>query len=388
MTADIVAWLKEIRLEKNADAFRSNDIDFDALSSLGHDELKELGVSLGDRQRLMKAVAARVEPVPARRASLACVAALLLAGCSGDTHLSFLDPQGPVASAQRWHFAEALAVLVVFVAIPVFVITPWILWRYRYGAKSSRYTPKWNFYGPLEIASWAGPVVIVVLLAIIVWRDTHALDPYKPLASNQPALRVQVIGYDWKWLFIYPDQGIASIGVFALPAGRPVAMQLTSATVMQSLHIPALGSQIYAMGGMVTQLHLQADRPGRSLGENNMYNGNGFYQQRFTAVAMTPEGFDAWASEVRSSGIALNEQILKVISQRNTRAELNAALSQPRSPDGNVYFSGATAALFPAVVMATMGGTMVAPAKAPQEPANAAAPAARKPAAPATEKVQ
>jgi cytochrome o ubiquinol oxidase subunit 2 len=270
----------------------------------------------------------------------------------------------------------------------VFAITPWILWRYRYGAKSSRYTPNWNFYGPLEIASWAGPVVIVVLLAIIVWRDTHALDPYKPLASDQPALRVQVIGYDWKWLFIYPDQGIASIGVFALPAGRPVAMQLTSATVMQSLHIPALGSQIYAMGGMVTQLHLQADRPGRSLGENNMYNGNGFHQQRFTAVAMTPEGFDAWASEVRSSGIALNEQILKVISQRSTRAELNAALSQPRSPDGNFYFSGATAALFPAVVMATMGGTMVAPAKAPQEPANTAAPAARKPAAPATEKVQ
>jgi cytochrome o ubiquinol oxidase subunit 2 len=119
-----------------------------------------------------------------------------------------------------------------------------------------------------------------------------------------------------------------------------------------------------------------------------MYNGNGFHQQRFTAVAMTPEGFDAWASEVRSSGIALNEQILKVISQRSTRAELNAALSQPRSPDGNFYFSGATAALFPAVVMATMGGTMVAPAKAPQEPANTAAPAARKPAAPATEKVQ
>jgi cytochrome o ubiquinol oxidase subunit 2 len=174
------------------------------------------------------------------------VSALMIAGCSGDTHLSFLDPQGPVASGQRWHFVEALAVLVVFVAIPVFVLTPWFLWRYRYGAKSSRYTPKWNFYGPLEIASWAGPVVIVVLLAIIVWRDTHALDPYKPLASDQPALRVQVIGYDWKWLFIYPDQGIATIGVFALPVGRPVAMQLTSATVMQSLHIPALGSQIYA----------------------------------------------------------------------------------------------------------------------------------------------
>ena len=320
--------------------------------------------------------------------SSACVAALMLAGCSGDTHLSFLDPQGPVASAQRWHFFEALAVLVVFVAIPVFVLTPWFLWRYRYGAKSSRYTPKWNFSRPLEIAFWTGPVVIVVLLAIIVWRDTHALDPYKPLAFDQPALRVQVIGYDWKWLFIYPDQGIASIGVLALPVGRPVAMQLTSATVMQSLHIPALGSQIYAMGGMVTQLHLQADRPGRSLGENNMYNGNGFHQQRFAAIAMMPEGFNAWASEVRSNGIALNGKSLTLISQRSTRAELIAALSEPRSSDGNVYFSGATAALFPSVVKATMHGKMVAPANAPQEPANTAAAAARKPAEPVTEKVQ
>ena len=320
--------------------------------------------------------------------SSAGVAALIIAGCSGDTHLSFLDPQGPVASAQRWHFLEVLAVLVVFVAIPVFVLTPWFLWRYRYGATSSRYTPNWNFSGPLEIAIWAGPVVIVVLLAILVWRDTHALDPYKPLASDQPALRVQVIGYDWKWLFIYPDQGVASIGVFALPVGRPVAMQLTSATVMQSLHIPALGSQIYAMGGMVTQLHLQADRPGRSLGENNMYNGNGFHQQRFAAVAMTPEEFSAWASEVRMNGIALNEQSLKVISRRSTRAELIAALSKPGSHDGNLYFSGGTAALFPAVVKATMGGTMVAPANTPQEPANTTAPGAWNPAEHATEKVQ
>lgn len=341
----------------------------------------------GDGHGPLKGIARPVEPVPSTKPSWAFIAVLLLAGCSGGTHLSFLDPQGPVASAQRWHFFEVLAVLVVFVAIPVFVLTPWFLWRYRYGARSSRYTPKWNFSGPLEIAIWAGPVVIVVLLAIIVWRDTHALDPYKPLASDQPALRVQVIGFDWNWLFIYPDQGIASIGVFALPAGRPVAMQLTSATVMQSFHIPALGSQIYAMGGMVTQLHLQADRPGLSLGENNMYNGNGFHQQRFTAVAMTPEGFNAWVREVRSSGLALNERNLKIISQRSTRAELIAALSQPRS-DGNVYFSGATAALFPSVVMATMGGTMVAPANAPQEPADTASPAARKPDEPATGKVR
>ena len=295
----------------------------------------------------------------------------MLTGCSAETHLSFLDPQGPVAAAQRLHFFELLILLLVFVAIPVFVLTAGFLWRYRFGAKSSRYAPNWHYSRFLEIVSWSGPVVIVVLLSIIVWRDTHALDPYKPLASDQPALRVQVIGYDWKWLFVYPDEGIATIGLLALPVGRPMAMQLTSATVMQALHIPALGSQIYAMGGMVTQLHLQADRPGQSMGENNMYNGDGFHQQRFTAVAMTPERFNAWAAEIRSNGQALNAQSLKVISQRSTRAELIAALSQPKSPDGNVYFSGATAALFPAVVMATMEGTTAVPASAGQEPANA-----------------
>jgi cytochrome o ubiquinol oxidase subunit 2 len=288
----------------------------------------------------------------------------MLAGCSAQKHLSFLDPQGPVAAAQSLHFVEVLIGLLVFVAIPVFVLTAGFLWRYRFGAKSSRYAPDWNYSGFLEIASWAGPVVIVMVLAVMVWRDTQALDPYKPLTSAQPALRVQVIGYDWKWLFIYPDQGIASIGVLALPVGRPIAMQLTSATVMQSLHIPALGSQIYAMGGMVTQLHLQADRSGASLGENNMYNGDGFHQQRFTAVAMTPERFDAWAAEIRSNGIALDAQSLRVIAQRSTRIELQAALSQPESPDGHLYFTGATAALFPAVVMSTMTGTAAVPATA------------------------
>lgn len=312
---------------------------------------------------------------------------LLLGGCSGDLHLSFLDPQGPVASAQRWHFYKVLAVLVVFVAVPVFVITPFFLWRYRYGAKTARYMPKWEYSRLLEIASWGGPVVIVVLIAIVVWRDTHALDPYKPIASELPELRVQAIGYDWKWLFIYPDQGIASVGMLALPVGRPLAFEITSATVMQSLFIPALGSQIYAMGGMVTQLHLLADKPGRSLGENTMYNGDGFHQQKFTAVAMSPQDFQAWANTVHQTGMVLNEKSLKAISQRSTHAELAAALSPDLhggARDDNLYFSGATAALFPAVVEATREGTRVALGQGSPEPDSARA-ALQKPAAPATE---
>ncbi|MGH8316678.1 MAG: cytochrome ubiquinol oxidase subunit II [Steroidobacteraceae bacterium] len=287
------------------------------------------------------------------------LATLIVSACSSDSHLSFLDPQGPIAAAQRWHFFEAIAVLTIFVALPIFVLTPWFAWRYRYGVKKPRYAPKWDFSRPLEIMAWGGPVVIVVLLAIIVWRDTHALDPYKPLASDQPALHVQVIGYDWKWLFIYPDQGVASIGVLALPAGRPVAMQLTSATVMQSFFIPALGSQIYAMGGMVTQLHLEAAKLGRFMGENTMYNGNGFHQQQFTAVAMAPADFEVWVRKVRADGTPLNDRTLQAISQRSTRAQLIAALPHTKSSDGGIDFTGVGPGLFKDVVKATMEGKKI-----------------------------
>ena len=286
------------------------------------------------------------------RSALAGVA-LLLCACSHQPHLSFLDPQGPVASIQRKHFFEMLALLSIFVALPIFVLIPWFAWRYRYGARASRYTPQWRFFRPLEIAAWSGPFVIVALLAVLVWQSTHALDPYKPIASSKPPLKVQVIGYDWKWLFIYPDQGVASVGVLAVPAGRPVAMQLTSATVMQSLQIPSLGSQIYAMGGMVTRLHLQADAPGEFRGENTMYNGEGFHQQQFRTVAMTPDDFDAWVDRARDHGRPLDASALKAIGQRGTTAQLIDALGQ--HGDAEISFSGASPQVFPAVVRATMG---------------------------------
>ncbi len=291
---------------------------------------------------------------------------LMLAACGGHTHLSFLDPQGPVANAQRWHFYWVLAIMAVLVAGPIFLLTPLIVWRYRYGKKKSKYTPRWRVSWILEITAWGGPILIVVALGFFVWRDTHKLDPYKPLASSQAPLRVQVIGYDWKWMFIYPQQGIASIGTLALPAGRPVSMEITSATVMQSLFIPALGSQIYAMGGMVSQLNLQASKPGKFLGENTMYNGNGFHHQQFTAAAMTPAHFKAWVRKVRTTGIALNAQTLRIIERRDKRSDLIAALPQARvkSMHGNVYLTDVKNTLFPAVVMAIMNGRRTLPQSA------------------------
>ena len=276
-------------------------------------------------------------------------------------HLSFLDPQGPIAAAARDHFMLITAILLVFVALPVFAATIWFAWRYRYGATRPRYTPKWMFSKPIEYFTWAGPIVIVAFLSVMVWRSAIALDPYAPIASSQPALRVQVIGYDWKWLFIYPEQGVASLGTLALPAGRPVALELTSATVMQSFFIPALASQIYAMGGMVTQLNLQADQPGRFLGENTMYSGNGFHAQKFAAVAMTPADFDAWLGKVRGSGSALDATALAAIARPGTAAQLRAALPQAAQTDGSVYLTNVKPTLFRDVVMAVMHDSNLAP---------------------------
>lgn len=293
-----------------------------------------------------------------------CVMLLMLSACTGATHLSFLDPQGPVADTQRWHFYWVLGIMVVLVAGPIFLLLPFIVWRYRYGNKAPRYMPRWKNSKLLEVMSWGGPIVIVIVLAFFVWRGTHQLDPYKPLASDLAPLQVEVIGYDWKWLFIYPDQGIASIGTLALPTGRPVSLHMTSATVMQSFFIPALGSQIYAMGGMVTQLNLEANKPGKSLGENTMYNGNGFHQQKFTALAMSPADFKAWVSKVHATGLPLDTQNLEIISRRSTHSELIAALPGAQSMDGNVYFTGVSKSLFHAVVMATMDGKPTLPESA------------------------
>lgn len=289
--------------------------------------------------------------------SLAVAALACRAGGAGAqaTHLSFLDPQGPIAAIQRTHFLEVLGLLAIFVALPIFVLLPLIAWRYRHGVQGPKYHPKRRASRLFEVAVWGGPVVIVSVLAVLVWRSTPRLDPYRPLPSALAPLRVQAIGYDWKWLFIYPEQGVASIGLLPLPTGRPIAFELTSATVMQSLHIPALGSQIYAMGGMVTRLHLQADRAGRYLGLNTMYNGEGFHTQRFTAVGMAPSAFEAWVTRARASGHPLDEAMLSLVARRSTLAQLQAALGTPAQPGEGLAFNGAGPALFTEVVRHTLG---------------------------------
>ncbi len=278
---------------------------------------------------------------------------LLAAGCSD--RITFLSPHGPVAAAQRGYFIDIILILLI-VVLPVLLLTPVLAWRYRYRNTSASYRPKWSFSWPLEIIVWGVPFGIVIVLAIWLWRGTHALDPYAPISAGEEALPVEVVGYDWKWLFIYPTLGVASLGEFAIPEDRPVAIKLTSDTVMQSFFIPSLGSQIYAMAGMVTQLHLKADGAGRYLGENTQYNGDGFNREQFTAVAMVPAEFHAWVGRARATGIALTPQVYARLSSRGKLSDTRQALHAEQMPDGTVYFRDVPSSLFANIVASFHGG--------------------------------
>lgn len=298
-------------------------------------------------------------------AALAMAVALLASGCAA-AGLSFLDPQGPVAVAQRAHLLKMTAITLV-VVLPVLVLVPLLAWRYRYKNKRAPYTPDWEYSGPLELAMWGVPVIIVVLLATQLWRNTIALDPYAPVAPGRPVL-VQVVGLDWKWLFIYPELGIATIGELGVPAGTPLALRLTSDTVMQSFIVSALGSQIYAMPGMTTQLNLLARQPGEYLGRNTQYNGTGFQDQKFVVRSFAATEFEAWVGAVRAHGLALDESRYARLAIPSTPLQTAQALGTANMPPGVVHFNTVAPGLFDSIVHKYMSGQPVTPpdqAKAP-----------------------
>jgi cytochrome o ubiquinol oxidase subunit 2 len=226
----------------------------------------------------------------------------------------FINPAGPVALALRDHFIFILLVMTV-VIVPLFIALPCALWRYRIGNKRSNYQPDWEFSWPLELLVWGLPVVIVCILSWKLWEQSFQLDPYKPLAAAEAPLEVQVVSLDWKWLFVYPEQGVAAVNELVMVAGRPVRFRLTSGTVMQSFMIPRLGGQIYTMAGMVTQLNLLASEPGEFRGLNTQYNGMGFARQKFLARAVSQVDFDAWAVSTRQTKPPLNQAAWSQLAQ-------------------------------------------------------------------------
>lgn len=239
---------------------------------------------------------------------------LLLGGC-GALDRGFLSPGGPVASATRHEFLMVCLVML-FVIGPVLMLTPLIAWHYRLANTRSAYRPQWGFSWLLEGLIWIPPSLIVVGLAIFLWRDTHRLDPYKPLPGRP--IEIEAVALDWKWLFIYPAQDVATVNRLVIPAGQPVHLSLTSGTVMQSIMIPRLAGQIYAMAGMRTQLNFAADAPGSFWGENTQFNGIGFQNQKFDVSALDAGGFAHWLAETKAQPNRLDPAEYETLSRRST----------------------------------------------------------------------
>ena len=252
---------------------------------------------------------------------------------------SFMDPLGPIAEDQKEHLFW-VTVLTLVAVLPVFILLPLILFRNRRGRKNKEsYQPKWDSSTPLELLMWGVPVVLVTFMSARLWHSTHTLDPYAEIFSRNTTVNVQVVGLDWKWLFIYPDHGIATVGEFAIPIDHPASLTLTTDTVMQSFVIPALGGQIYAMPGMQTKLNLIADQLGSMEGENTQFNGDGFAGQKFMTHVVPTEEFEAWVETVKQHGVPLDGASYKILARRTDQSKAIADLRADGMPAGAIYFT-------------------------------------------------
>jgi cytochrome o ubiquinol oxidase subunit 2 len=237
----------------------------------------------------------------ARLLAFILISAAMLGGCSEGV----LDPKGPIASAERQILFNSLGIMLAIV-IPTILATLGVAYWFRSSNERARYLPDFKYSGRLELLVWSIPAMTVLLVGGVAWVGAHDLDPRKPIVSTTKPITVQVVSLDWKWLFIYPEQGIASVNQLTIPVGTPVSFELTSSSVMNSFFVPQLGSQIYTMAGMVTRLHLQADHSGTYRGLSAQYSGSGFSAMRFTVDAVSGEQFARWIDAARGSGPTLD----------------------------------------------------------------------------------
>jgi cytochrome o ubiquinol oxidase subunit 2 len=226
-----------------------------------------------------------------------------LGGCSEGV----LYPKGPIAASERLIMFNSLGIMLAIV-IPTILGTLAVAFWFRASNSRAAYLPDFEYSGRLELLVWSIPAMTVLLVGGVAWVGAHDLDPRKPINSSATPIAVQVVSLDWKWLFIYPEEGIASVNKLVVPVGRPVSFELTSSSVMNSFLVPQLGSQIYTMSGMVTRLHLQADHAGTYPGLSAMFSGDGFSDMRFTVDAVTDNGFAQWASQAGEAGPVLDAQ--------------------------------------------------------------------------------
>jgi cytochrome o ubiquinol oxidase subunit II len=244
-------------------------------------------------------------------------ATLLLGGCDAVV----LDPQGPIGIAEKTILVDSLAIMLTIV-VPTIAAILVFAWWFRASNTRATYLPDFSYSGRIELIVWAIPLLVIMLLGGgVVWIGSHDLDPAKPLASDTPPLEIQGISLDWKWLFIYPKQHVASVNQLVVPTGVPIHFSLTSASVMNAFFIPQLGSMIYTMNGMTTQLNLRADAPGTFLGLSSHYSGDGFSDMHFEVQAVSAEKFAAWIEATRKSGPTLNDESYAALARQSVNTQ-------------------------------------------------------------------
>jgi len=255
---------------------------------------------------------------------LALSPAALLGGCS----MVVLDPAGHVA-VQEARLLVISTLLMLLIIVPVIVLTLLFAWRYRASNTDAPYEPEWDHSIQLELVIWSAPLLIIIALGAITWIGTHTLNPYRPLDARAPAaavepLDVQVVALDWKWLFIYPKLGIATVNEVAAPVDMQVRFSITSSSVMNSFYVPALAGQIYAMPTMETKLHAVINRPGEYEGFSANYSGAGFSGMHFKFHGMSAADFEQWVRKARASGQALSRDAYLQLERPSEREAVRA----------------------------------------------------------------
>jgi len=241
------------------------------------------------------------------------------------------------------------------IVVPTIVAILAFGWWFRASNRRARYRPDFVYSGSLEMVVWGIPILVIMFLGGVIWIGSHDLDPFKPIASPDKPTEVQVVSLDWKWLFIYPDEGVASVNELVVPAGIPVHFSLTSASVMNMFFVPQLGTMIATMNGMVTQLHLAADKPGEFYGQSAQFSGDGFSDMNFVLRAVPQDAFAQWVAGVRQTGSALDRTSYLALCQQSSKVRpftyrtvdatlFNAVVNQqlPPCPGPDIGRAGAT----------------------------------------------
>ncbi len=239
----------------------------------------------------------------------ALLLALPLAGCNG-----VLNPQGPIGQAQKLILIDSTIIMLAIV-VPVIIATAGFAWWFRASNTRAFYWPDWAFSGHLELIVWAIPALVITFLGGIAWYGSQALDPFRPIPSQAQPVSVDVVSLDWKWLFIYPEEGIATVNQLVIPAGTPVHFRLTSSGVMNGFFVPQLGSMIYSMAGMISQLHLEADKPGEFLGMSSVFSGEGFPTMMFKVKSVSTQDYAKWVADTQKTGSELNWDVYAKLAE-------------------------------------------------------------------------